>query len=572
MLETITQGFRKARNSLRGQAELTEANVDEALRDVRVALLEADVDLGVVRSFIARVKDKAIGEIVKLNATDARGRKIVTNPSDHFIKICHDELEALMGPVNTELTYSQKRPTGIMMVGLQGSGKTTTTAKLANYLKKKGKKPMLVAADIYRPAALEQLRILGERIDVPVFFAENLAPPELCDAAVKQAFSYKADTLLFDTAGRLAIDEEMMQELERVKSAVNPDNILLVVDAMIGQDAVRTAAEFDRRLDLSGFILTKLRRADATAAGAALSIKEMTGKPIKFIGDGEALDKLTEFRPEGLAEPHPGVRRHRRPHEATSEEVVDEDARPRRMPSKDPLPASSTSGISSSRSGWSKKMGPLSEVMERFPIFGEEAPPGLQLLDDKALDRIDAMVSSTWTVQERGEPGPDREVGAGLRAQRISPQELRAQHPGTSSWISLAQYQNMRQVMKQIGSAPGLLARLPGFKQIAQLRQLKGQGMEDLFGADAKAVESEMAGLMGQGHDPRAAARAMGLPAGQLPRMAPAQLARARQMGLVPGRSRPQRSDEDEATEKERLRKERKRERQNKKKNRNRRK
>ena len=561
MLETITQGFRKARNSLRGQAELSEANIEEALRDVRVALLEADVDLGVVRSFIAGVKDKAVGEMVKLNAQDARGRKIVTNPSDHFIKICHDQLEALMGPVQTELKYSQKRPTGIMMVGLQGSGKTTTTAKLANFLKKQGRKPMLVAADVYRPAALEQLRILGERIDVPVFFAENLAPPELCDAAVKQAFSYKADTLLYDTAGRLAIDEGMMQELERVKAVVNPDNILLVVDAMIGQDAVRTASEFDRRLDLSGFILTKL---DGDArGGAALSIKEITGKPIKFLGEGEGLDKLTEFRPEGLASRILGfgdiVGLMKDFEEVVDEDKAEEDA-------KKILSGQFHLGDFVEQIRLVKKMGPLSEVMERFPIFGE-LPQGFNF-DDKALDRIDAMVSS-MTVQERENPDLISKSG-GARVLRIargsgrSPQDVNG---------LLAQYQNMRQVMKQIGSAPGLLARLPGFKQIAQLRQLKGQGMEDLFGKDAQAVENEMAGLMrAGGQDPRAMARAMGLPAGQLPRMAPAQLARARQMGLVPGPSRPQRSDEEEAAEKERVRKERKRERQAKKKNRNRRK
>ncbi len=466
-----------------------------------------------------------------------------------------------MGPVQTELKYSQKRPTGIMMVGLQGSGKTTTTAKLANLLKKQGRKPMLVAADIYRPAALEQLRVLGERIDVPVFFAENLAPPELCEAAVKQAFSFKADTLLFDTAGRLAIDEQMMQELERVKSAVNPDNILLVVDAMIGQDAVRTAAEFDRRLDLSGFILTKL---DGDArGGAALSIKEITGKPIKFLGTGEGLDKLTEFRPDGLASRILGfgdiVGLMKDFEEVVDEDKAEEDA-------KKILSGQFHLGDFVEQIRLVKKMGPLSEVMERFPIFGE-LPQGFNF-DDKALDRIDAMVSS-MTVQERENPDLISKSG-GARAQRIARGSGRSLQDVTGL---LAQYQNMRQVMKQIGSAPGLLARLPGFKQIAQLRQLKGQGMEDLFGKDAAAVENEMAGLMGgMGRDPRAAARAMGLPAGQLPRMAPAQLARARQMGLVPGRARPERSDEEDAAEKERVRKERKRERQAKKKNRNRRK
>ena len=573
MLETITQGFRKARNSLRGQAELTEANLDEALRDVRVALLEADVDLTVVRSFIARVKDKSIGEIVKLNAPDARGKKIVTTPSDHFIKICHDELEALMGPVNTELVYSQKRPTGIMMVGLQGSGKTTTTAKLANYLKKKGKRPLLVAADIYRPAAVEQLKILGEKLAVPVFAVPGLTPPALCEAALKEALAIKADTILFDTAGRLAIDEEMMVELEQIKAFVNPDNILLVVDAMIGQDAVRTAAEFDRRLGISGFILTKL---DGDArGGAALSIKEITGKPIKFLGEGEGLDKLTEFRPEGLAGRILGfgdiVGLMKDFEEHVDEDKAEEDA-------KKILSGQFHLGDFVEQIRLVKKMGPLSEVMERFPLFGE-MPQGFSF-DDKALDRIDAIVSS-MTVQER--ENPDLITKASPKNKAHGRVERIAKGSGrTVQEVNglLTQYNGMRQVMKQIGSAPGLLARLPGFKQMAQLRQLKGMGMEDLFGDDAAAVEREMAGMGGlapgrmQGamDDPRAAARAMGLPPGQMPRLSPAQLARARQMGLVPGRATPTRSAEEEDAEKERLRKERKRERQSKKKNRNKRK
>ena len=555
MLETITQGFRNARNALRGQVELTETNVEGALSQVRVALLEADVDLNVVRKFIAQVKDKALGEIVKLNAADARGKKIVTTPSDHFIKICHDELEALMGPVDTELKYSQKRPTGIMMVGLQGSGKTTTTAKLANWLKRKGKKPMLVAADIYRPAAVDQLKVLGAKLDIPVFSVTNLSPPELCEAAVNQAFNYKADTLIFDTAGRLAIDDEMMQELERVKAVVNPDNILLVVDAMIGQDAVRTAAEFDRRLTLSGFILTKL---DGDArGGAALSIKEITGKPIKFLGEGEGLDKLTEFRPEGLAGRILGfgdiVGLMKDFEEVVDEDKAEEDAKI--------LSGKFHLGDFVEQIRLVKKMGPLSEVMERFPIFGE-MPAGFAF-DDKALDRIDAMVSS-MTIHEREHP----DVISGGRLTRIARGSGRTVQDVQGL---LTQYKTMRQVMGQIGSAPGLLARLPGFKQIAQLRQLKGMGMEDLFGDDAKAVENE---LFGAGQDPQAMARAMGLKPGQMPRLPPAAMARARQMGMPAGFGRPRTtlSPEAEEAEREKVRKERKRERQAKKKNRNKRK
>src|SRR5258708_8193260 len=301
MLDVVTKGFKAAKHKLTGKAELTEANIDDALRDIRVALLEGDVEFNVAKRFLGRVKEKALGEVVTLTAVDKKGRKEQVAAGDHFIKICHDELENLMGPVDTSLVLSQKgeRPAGIMLVGLQGSGKTTTVAKLANLLLKRGKKPLLVAADIYRPAAVEQLKQLGAKLDIPVFHEDGVRPPEMAKHALAHAGPRGLDVVLYDTAGRLAIDEEMMAELEQVKANVAPENILLVADAMMGQDAVKTAAEFDRRLGLSGFVLTKL---DGDArGGAALSIKEVTGKPIKFIGMGEALDKLEEFRPEGIA-------------------------------------------------------------------------------------------------------------------------------------------------------------------------------------------------------------------------------------------------------------------------------
>jgi signal recognition particle subunit SRP54 len=300
MLDTLTKGFRAARNRLSGKAEISEQVVDEALRDIRVALLEADVSLDVVKRFVARVKEKSVGELVTLKSTGAKGQRLKVTPQDHFIKICHDELEALMGPVDTSLRDGAKgRPTGIMMVGLQGSGKTTTAGKIASKLLKDGKRPLLVAADVYRPAAVDQLRVLGERLGVPVFHEAGVSPPEMCRHALEAAAREKATAIIYDTAGRLAIDEELMVELEEIKGAVAPENILLVADAMIGQDAVKTAAEFDRRLALDGFILTKL---DGDArGGAALSIKEVTGKPIKFLGMGESLDRLEEYRPEGHA-------------------------------------------------------------------------------------------------------------------------------------------------------------------------------------------------------------------------------------------------------------------------------
>jgi len=220
MLETVSKGFKAARNRLKGRTEITPEVVDEALRDIRVSLLEADVSFEVVKRFVARVREKAIGEVVDTKVKTGRGVVRVT-PQDHFVKICHDELEALMGPVDTSLRDgSHGRPTGIMMVGLQGSGKTTTAGKIASRLLKEGKKPLLVAADVYRPAAVEQLKVLGDRLGVPVFHAANTSPPEMCRLALEVAQREKATAIVYDTAGRLAIDEELMVELEEIKKAV----------------------------------------------------------------------------------------------------------------------------------------------------------------------------------------------------------------------------------------------------------------------------------------------------------------------------------------------------------------
>src|SRR5882762_6504129 len=237
MLDAVTKGFRAAKHKLTGKAELNEANIDDALRDIRVALLEADVEFNVAKRFLARVKDKALGEVVATTTTDKKGKRLQASPGDHFIKICHDELENLMGPVDTSLELSGKgeRPSGIMMVGLQGSGKTTTVAKLAGLLLKRGKKPLLVAADIYRPAAVEQLKQLADRLEVPVFHEQNVKPPDMAQHALAWAGQKNRDVVLYDTAGRLAIDEEMMSELEQLKARVEPENILLVADAMIGR-------------------------------------------------------------------------------------------------------------------------------------------------------------------------------------------------------------------------------------------------------------------------------------------------------------------------------------------------
>jgi signal recognition particle subunit SRP54 len=546
VLETVSIGFKAARNKLKGRTEITPEVVDEALRDIRVSLLEADVAFDVVKRFVARVREKAIGEVVETKVKTEKGTLRVS-PQDHFVKICHDELEALMGPVDTTLRDAPKgRPTGVMVVGLQGSGKTTTAGKIANRFLKEGKKPLLVAADVYRPAAVQQLQVLGQQLGVPVFHEAGISPPEMCRRALAAADREKAVAVIYDTAGRLAIDEELMVELEEIKKAVAPENILLVADAMIGQDAVKTASEFDRRLALDGFILTKL---DGDArGGAALSIKEVTGKPIKFLGMGEALDRLEEFRPEGLASRILGfgdivglVK--------DFEQVVDEEtaeAEAQKILSGDFTLDDFVNQIQLVR-----KMGPLGELMEKFPLFGE-LPEGFQF-DDTALGKIVAMVHS-MTSQERRRPDSITDS----RLKRIAKGSGRTEKDVKDL---LKQYNSMRAVMKQVGSAPGLLARLPGVKQLMQLRKLQGKGMEDVLGEDAAAVESAMQG----GLVPPEAARAMGLPKGYTPPVPAGAMARARLMGYAPEAISAESSREREARKKKR-----KQERQARKKNRKR--
>src|ERR1700712_5236621 len=285
MFETLTKGFRTAKQKFQGVAELDETTVDDALKDVRTALLEADVGFDVVQDFCARVREKAIGVIVKVKASSKEKVRRVS-AEDHFVKLCHDELVDLMGPVDSNLKFAKKGPTGIMLVGLQGSDKTTTIGKLAHYLEKKHKRPLLVAADVYRPAAIEQLKVIGQRLDIPVYFDDSGDPPQICESAVRVAAETGRDVILFDTAGRLAIDEPLMKELEEINRRARPGNILLIVDAMIGQDAVATAKTFNDRLYRDCVILTNL--AGAARGGAALSVKAVTGKPIKFVGMGES--------------------------------------------------------------------------------------------------------------------------------------------------------------------------------------------------------------------------------------------------------------------------------------------
>ena len=288
--EGLTEKLTSVFSKLRGKGHLTQSDVKEAMREIRLALLEADVSYKVVKDFINTVTERAIGEDVLESLT----------PAQMVIKIVNEELTALMGGEAARLTLSPKPPTIIMMVGLQGAGKTTNAAKLAAYIRgKNGRRPLLVACDVYRPAAIKQLEVVGAQLEIPVFQRGQIDPVEIAREAVDHAKKHGNDVVLLDTAGRLHVDEELMDELRNIKAAVNPDEILLVVDAMIGQDAVTAASAFDVALDITGVMLTKL---DGDArGGAALSIKATTGKPIKFVGVGEKLDAIEVFHPERMA-------------------------------------------------------------------------------------------------------------------------------------------------------------------------------------------------------------------------------------------------------------------------------
>ena len=396
MLDVLSQGFKNARLKIQGKTRLTEESLAPALREVRTSLIQADVDLKVAKDFLNRVQQKALGEIVPLKIPG--GQQVKVTPADWFIKACYDELVELMGPVDAQLDLEAK-PSVIMLVGLQGSGKTTTAGKLAKKLLAEGKKPLLVAADIYRPAAVEQLMVLGQKLNVPVFSINGVDPVKLSSMAVAQAKNVKRDVVIIDTAGRLAIDDKLMNEVEQIRKTVKPQNVLFVCDAMIGQDAVRTAKEFDRRLDFTGFVLTKL---DGDArGGAALSIKAVTGKPIKFLGEGEALDRLEEFRPEGLAQrilgfgDVVGLMKDFEKH--VDQESAERDA-------KKMLRGEFSYHDFVKQLNMIRRMGSIRDIMGKMPGISQlmdKIPQ--EALDDRELDRTMAVIQS-MTKQERNDP------------------------------------------------------------------------------------------------------------------------------------------------------------------------
>lgn len=290
IFEGLSDKLQNAFGKLRSKGKLTEADVKTAMREVKMALLEADVNFKVVKDFVKVVQERCVGEEVLKSLT----------PGQMVVKIVNEELTALMGDVQSKLTYSPQPPTIIMMVGLQGAGKTTTSGKLGGYLKKDGKSPLLVACDVYRPAAIKQLQVVGEKLDLPVFaMGDQVSPVEIAKEALEHAKSHSNDVVIIDTAGRLHVDEVLMQELKDIKTQVNPQEILLVVDSMTGQDAVNVSESFNEILGIDGVVLTKLD--GDTRGGAALSIRAVTQKPIKFIGMGEKLDNLEPFYPDRMA-------------------------------------------------------------------------------------------------------------------------------------------------------------------------------------------------------------------------------------------------------------------------------
>jgi signal recognition particle subunit SRP54 len=454
MLETLTRGFGAAREKLAGVRELTDDNVDAALRDVRMSLLEADVDFEVVRDFLGRVKDRCVGEKVQTRVRDAQGRMHKVTPGQHFVASCEQELVALMGPVDTELARGAGGRVSVMLVGLQGVGKTTVAGKLARHLQQKKRRPLLVAADVYRPAAVLQLQRLGESIGVAVHAgAEGDAPAAICTAAAERARQEGFDAVVYDTAGRLALDDALMRELEEITAGVEPANTLLVCDALMGRDAVNVAKAFSERLELDGLVMTKL---DGDArGGAALAVKAVTGVPIKFLGTGETLDRLEEFRPEGLASRILGMG------DVVGlvqdfESVLDDDEQAKaEADAERMLKGQFSLEDFLSQLKMIKRMGPLKEIFSKLPMFGGLADQ----MEGDELVKVESMVHS-MTRDERLQPEMIDKSRAGriARGSGRQPREVRD---------LVGRFVQMREMMGKMGGAGGLMSRIPGLGRMA---------------------------------------------------------------------------------------------------------
>lgn len=439
MFDNLSERLERSFKILKGEGKITEINVAETLKDVRRALLDADVNYKVAKNFTDTVKEKALGQNV-LTAV---------KPSQLMVKIVHDELTKLMGGDTVEIEL-KNRPAVILMSGLQGSGKTTFSGKLARMLKsKKNRKPLLVACDVYRPAAIEQLKVLGQQIEVPVYSEpDSKDPVQIALNAIQEAKAKGYDLVIVDTAGRLAVDEQMMNEIEAIKKAINPDETLFVVDAMTGQDAVNTAREFNERLDFNGVVLTKLD--GDTRGGAALSIRTVVNKPIKFIGTGEKLDAIDQFHPARMADRILGMGDIVSLVERAQEQYDEEEAK--RLQKK----------IQKNQFDFNdfltqihqiKKMGNLKELASMIPGVGK-AIKDIDI-DDNAFKSIEAIIYS-MTPQERTHP----EILNGTRRTRI------AKGSGTS-------IQEVNRLLKQFDQTRKMMKMVTGSKMAGMMQKMK---------------------------------------------------------------------------------------------------
>jgi signal recognition particle subunit SRP54 len=436
MFDQLTQKLQKVFKNLRGEGRLTAQHIEEALKEIRMALLEADVNFKVVKQFVESVKTKALGQDVLSSLT----------PGQQVIKVVRDELLEMLGGESAALNFPPKRPNVFLIVGLQGSGKTTSTGKLARWLNRNGHRAYLLSIDIYRPAAREQLAILGKDLGVPVYPGVGAEDPlKLCRSALREAENSGCDVLLIDTAGRLHIDEELMQELRRVKQAVNPAEILFVADAMTGQDAVKSAQEFHTQLGLTGVILTKM---DGDArGGAALSIKSVTGQPVKFVGVGEKADALEPFYPDRLVSRILGMGDVLSLIEKAQEAIDEEQAVELEKKLRE-----DTFTLEDFRDQLRqmRKLGPLEQILGMLPQVGPFKDLNKVKVDEKELLHIEAIINS-MTPRERAH----HQIINGSRRKRI------ARGSGTSVQKVnqlLKQYVQARKMMKQMSG--GMMARL----------------------------------------------------------------------------------------------------------------
>ena len=439
MFENLSERLERSFKLLKGQGKITEINVAETLKDVRRALLDADVNYSVAKQFTDTVKAKALGQ----NVITA------VKPSELMVKIVHDELALLMGGVAVDVNLSGN-PTVILMSGLQGSGKTTFSGKLARKFKsEKGKRPLLVACDVYRPAAIEQLKVLGEQIDVPVYTEpESKNPVEIAQNAIKHAKAHNYDMVIVDTAGRLAVDEQMMDEIEAIKKAINPQETLFVVDAMTGQDAVNTAKEFNQRLDFDGVVLTKLD--GDTRGGAALSIRTVVDKPIKFVGTGEKLEALDVFHPARMADRILGMGDIVSLVERAQQQYDEEEAR--RLQKKIAKNQFDFNDFMA-QIAQIKKMGNLKDLASMIPGVGKAIKD--VDIDDNAFKGIEAIIQS-MTLLERRNP----EIINGSRRQRI------AKGSGTS-------LQEVNRLLKQFESTRKMMKMATSMKSLNMMRKMR---------------------------------------------------------------------------------------------------